>query len=95
MALYDATDGSKWALNSNWGSDSPLNSWHGITADNSGSVTVIDLSSNQLNGSIPSELGDLSNLEELWLYSNELSGPIPGELGDLSNLRLLILSLNH
>ncbi|MCZ0954476.1 MAG: leucine-rich repeat domain-containing protein, partial [Rhodospirillaceae bacterium] len=95
MALYDATDGSNWAIDSNWGSDSPLNSWHGVTADNSGRVTMIDLSSNQLSGSIPAELGDISNLEELWLYNNELSGPIPGELGDLSSLRLLILSLNQ
>ncbi|MDE0003504.1 MAG: hypothetical protein OXQ29_12500, partial [Rhodospirillaceae bacterium] len=95
MALYDATDGSNWASNANWGSDSPLDSWHGVTADNSGRVTMIDLSSNQLNGSIPVELGDLSGLEELWLYSNELSGPIPGELGNLSDLQIMSLSLNR
>ena len=31
-------------------------------------------------------MGNLANLEELWLYDNQLSGPIPPELGNLANL---------
>ncbi len=58
-------------------------------------MTAIDLSSNQLSGPIPAKLGDLSSLEELWLYSNELIGPIPAELGDLSNLEVLYLGGNQ
>ncbi len=43
---------------------------------------------------IPPELGNLSNLKELWLsFSGALSGPIPPELGNLANLELLSLSL--
>jgi len=53
------------------------------------------LQRNQLSDSIPSELGNLSNLESLWVFRNELSGPIPAELGNLSKLDYLGLSRNN
>ena len=43
---------------------------------------------------IPSELGQLSNLELLWLHSNRLTGSIPPELGDLTRLSQLLLNVN-
>ncbi|MFC2141186.1 leucine-rich repeat domain-containing protein [Acidobacteriota bacterium] len=48
-----------------------------------------------MSGSIPPELGNLSNLEELNLYRNQLSGSIPPELGNLSNLIELSFSDNQ
>jgi len=44
---------------------------------------------NQLTGSIPGEIGNLSNLLDLVLSSNRLSGPIPPELGNLKSVRRL------
>jgi Leucine-rich repeat (LRR) protein len=49
---------------------------------------------NQLTGSIPPELGSLTNLTVLYLSYNALSGPIPPELGSLTNLTVLYLSYN-
>jgi len=46
---------------------------------------------NQLTGNIPSELGLLSNLQELHLEGNQLSGNIPSELGLLTSLEMLHL----
>jgi hypothetical protein len=44
------------------------------------------LGRNQLSGTLPSEFGNLKNLEELILNDNDLSGTIPTELAGLSKL---------
>ena len=81
IALYNATNGASWHNKDNWGTTAPLGQWHGVTTDANGRVTRLDLNNNQLSGSIPTELGSLSNLEALSLSQNQLSGPIPSELG--------------
>ena len=30
-ALYEATDGPNWTINTNWKTDAPLEEWHGVT----------------------------------------------------------------
>ena len=94
VALYNATDGENWRNNANWLSDAPPGEWEGVTTNNDGRVTVLQLHQNGLSGEIPPELGSLSNLAYLYLSDNELSGEIPAELGSLSNLVLLALSFN-
>jgi hypothetical protein len=41
---------------------------------------TLDLSYNQLTGSIPPEIGNLTNLTHLYLNDNQLSGIIPDEI---------------
>ena len=95
-ALYDATDGENWNINEGWKTDLPLWGWYGVTTDSDGRVIGLFLSQNQLNGTIPSQLGNLTRLELLLLFANQdLSGPIPSELGNLTNLRDLQLELNQ
>ena len=48
-----------------------------------------------MTGEIPAELGDLTNLEELYLNNNQLTGEIPAELGDLTKLTELQLRSNQ
>ena len=91
VSLYNATDGPNWANNTNWLSDRPPGEWHGVTIDADGRVTRLNLSNNQLSGEIPSSMGSLTNLEELWLADNQLTGEIPPELGNLANLDELYL----
>ena len=55
----------------------------------------MDLSANQLQGVIPSDLGGLSSLLTLNLSDNSLGGSIPSNLGNLSNLTGLNLSDNE
>ena len=55
----------------------------------------MDLSDNQLDGPIPTELGDLASLENLDLSSNGLYGRIPSQLANLSNLKRIDLVKNR
>ena len=93
--LYDELGGDSWTDNANWKSTAPLDDWYGISTDSSGRVATIDLYDNDLSGSIPSELGVLSNLEYLNLGTNDITGSIPAELGRrAANLEYLSLSNN-
>jgi hypothetical protein len=55
----------------------------------------INLYSQGLTGSIPPEIGNLTNLTDLRLYNNQLSGEIPPEIGNLTNLTRLDLNWNQ
>ena len=93
-ALYYATGGPNWTNNDNWLTDVPLGEWYGVSVDGQGRVDGLRLNRNNLDGSIPRELGNLVNLRELEVFSNDLTGPIPPELGNLANLQVLQLSSN-
>ena len=60
-----------------------------------GRVVAIDLSSKNLAGSIPTEIGELTALERVSLSSNELTGSIPSQIGNLTNLKSLWLYSNQ
>ena len=98
VALYNATNGSSWTINTNWLSDAPLSEWFGVQTDRNGRVIQLDLddpigagNGNNLQGSIPSELGQLTELRRLLLGYNDLAGPLPAALGNLRKLTLLHL----
>ena len=91
VALYNATGGATWTDNTNWLSAEALSEWHGVSTDTDGRVTGLILTNNQLTGTIPPELGGLTNLQLLWLQDNQLTGTIPAELGDLTSLQELLL----
>lgn len=58
-------------------------------------LEVLDLHQNQLNGSIPPSLGNLSRIRYLDLSHNSFSGSIPSSIGNLQNLAHLNLSFNN
>jgi hypothetical protein len=58
-------------------------------------TTEINLFNKGLTGSIPSEIGNLTNLTNLNLRSNQLTGSIPPEIGNLTNLTELFLRSNE
>ena len=96
VALYEATGGSDWTFSENWLTDAPINEWSGVLiSDYGGRVIALQLANNNLTGSLPPELGSLSQLFFLGLPSNEITGPIPPELGNLSNLWHFTLPFNN
>jgi Leucine-rich repeat (LRR) protein len=53
------------------------------------------LSSNSFTGSIPSDIGSLTLLEEFWIAGNELMGSIPTGIGSLTELKSVFLYDNR
>jgi len=82
--LYESTDGDNWKHNTNWEEikgNAPtvncnLDDLTRVWLNENGRVKKLDLTGNRLKGSIPPELGNLSNLTSLVLYGNQLSGTI-------------------
>jgi len=103
-ALYESTNGDNWANRSGWEvlidnvnappTNCNLRDLYGVKLD-SFRVVALNLSNNLLGGSLPAELGNLTNLTDLWLSNNQINGSIPNELGSLANLRGLWLSDNQ
>ncbi|KAL6320621.1 hypothetical protein AAG906_008621 [Vitis piasezkii] len=58
-------------------------------------VRIVDLSSNNLSGSMPTELSQLAGLRFLNLSRNNLMGRIPEKIGRMTSLLSLDLSTNH
>ena len=82
LASKDTLEGVSGYLN--WSSSVHISDWDGVTIAN-GRVSSLLLDFD-LDGTIPTELGNLANLETLDLDGSFLSGTIPAELGKLTNL---------
>ena len=63
IEFYNATNGPNWTNSTNWNSNEPLGRWSGVSTDSNDRVTELFLIDNQLTGSIPSSLGNLTNLD--------------------------------
>jgi len=96
VALYVSTNGSSWTRNDNWllSGNVSVCTWYGVTCDGD-VVTELNLSYNNLVGSIPSEIEHLIQLERLELDFNSLTGTIPSTLGKLNFLQVMFLDTNY
>ncbi|MEZ4911066.1 MAG: hypothetical protein R2774_09405 [Saprospiraceae bacterium] len=106
-ALYLSTNGDNWAHNNNWPTAAEFSSnplpplgtnmatWDGVGC--SGGIMIVNLNftGNNLSGTLPSELGNLNQLESFLLDHNNLIGSIPPEIGNLSQLQSLSLDNNQ
>ena len=85
IALYHATGGPLWTDKSGWlGPAGTECEWHGVSCgypaghpEATPFVESIELSQNNLAGSIPLELGHLKNLQWLSVVLNRLTGTFP------------------
>ena len=99
MALYNATNGSKWThdVNKNWGTSAPIAEWEGIQTvkvDDVCHVITITLPNRGLKGELPDIWADLPHLRRLYLYSNDLTGSIPPSLTLLKESQIIALHNN-
>jgi Leucine-rich repeat (LRR) protein len=93
VALYNSTGGAGWTHRDNW-LTGPLSTWYGLTIID-GRVMHVILDNNNLTGTIPVEIGSITECTNINLTSNKLTGPIPSQIGNLSKLASLTLSFNN
>ena len=87
--LYDQTGGSKsWKSSKEWKTETSVCTWYGINCDENGSVASIQLGSNGLRGSMPTEIFSLPNLVHLKMYGNDLDVDFTG-IENARNLQTL------
>ncbi len=97
--LYNSTNGSNWTNKSGWDTGaSGMNctpcTWYGIRCDNQEQVIEIDLFNNNLNGTVPTTLEDLTKLRSIKLLANSLSGTFPDIWTNMDDLEFIDLSNN-
>ncbi len=93
VAFYHTTGGDQWINNTNWlapGQNVPT--WFGVDISE-GRVSELLLNDNNLTGSLPEEIGDLTGLYSLALSDNHLSGVIPDSMSKMH--RMIILGLGN
>ena len=101
IAFYNSTGGDNWSFIQNWKTP-PLDAdgfampgtegtWWGVTTAADHVTGISFYLYNRLQGTLPAELGNLTNLQILRVHWNSLSGALPAELGNLANLQILDL----
>lgn len=98
IAIYQATNGDKWAYR--WKPELVMSdsNWPGVSFDViNGELRVVDLSLQSLNleGTLPNEIGWLTEVVKIKIQSNKLSGPLPASINRLTNLTHFYMSSNQ
>eukprot|EP00529_Nitzschia_sp_RCC80_P008198 CAMPEP_0113507458 /NCGR_PEP_ID=MMETSP0014_2-20120614/36475_1 /TAXON_ID=2857 /ORGANISM="Nitzschia sp." /LENGTH=1167 /DNA_ID=CAMNT_0000403067 /DNA_START=213 /DNA_END=3716 /DNA_ORIENTATION=+ /assembly_acc=CAM_ASM_000159 len=88
--MYNQMGGSGWRNSDNWLSNTGVCAWYGIDCDENGSVSSIQLGSNQLVGTFPTEVYHLPQLQHLKLHSNTVYMSFEG-IEQAENLQTLSL----
>ncbi len=89
--LYYATNGGNWT--ESWDLTTAVENWKGVTIVNN-KVVALKLTNNNLNGELPTSIGNLIHLKVLNLHNNTIKGNIPVSIGNLGKLISLNISLN-
>ncbi|XP_050236384.1 probable LRR receptor-like serine/threonine-protein kinase At3g47570 [Mercurialis annua] len=80
---------------SSWNNSYHFCRWYGITCGSKHQrVTILDLRTLKLSGSISPHIGNLSFLRELYLENNAFRSEIPPQIGRLRRLQVLFLPNN-
>ncbi|KAI8530624.1 hypothetical protein RHMOL_Rhmol11G0073900 [Rhododendron molle] len=95
FAIRDSIPGDPFRVFSSWNRSIAFCDWQGVTCGRRHQrVTMLNLSSLQLVGSMSPHIGNLTFLRTIDLSNNSFRGAIPREVARLVRLRHLLLSVN-
>jgi serine/threonine protein kinase/Leucine-rich repeat (LRR) protein len=93
--LFQSTNGMDWSLRDGWGDNArSYCSWYGVSCDVSSNVIGLSLNSNNLDGTLPPSIGNLTGLLAISLARNNLIGSIPVEILNCPSLKVINVSYN-
>jgi len=96
--LYISTNGDEWAKKMHFRSKKSVCDWNdktsGVFCNDDKQVSKLVLPESNLNGTIPHDIGLLSNIEIIDLSKNALKGSIPISIGIMSSLQTIDMSFN-
>ncbi|GKV51207.1 hypothetical protein SLEP1_g57876 [Rubroshorea leprosula] len=97
LAFKDRIVGDPLGILTSWNESPHFCNWTGVLCSkkHQGRVTVLNLASQKLVGSIPPHIGNLSFLRGINLSYNSFTGEIPPQIGRLFRLRYLDLNYNN
>ncbi|GLT83945.1 hypothetical protein SLE2022_022080 [Rubroshorea leprosula] len=96
LAFKDRIDEGPLGVLASWNESSHFCNWTGVLCSkrHEGRVTILNLGSQKLDGSISPHIGNLSFLRKVNLSDNNFKGEIPQQIGLLFRLILVDLSFN-
>ena len=95
VSFFDALAGTNWTSCSHFRTDPcTCGQLTGRIECTDSHITTISLTSNNMQGTLPEEIGQFSHLATLEAYTNAIQGTLPSALGELSALEILALESN-
>jgi hypothetical protein len=93
--LYFSTSGEDWRKDEEFLSETDVCQWGGVYCDSTTLlVDGLDLSRNDLDGTLPAEIASISGLSRMTMQNNLLQGNIPTQFGELTMMTELDFSQN-
>lgn len=92
--LYDSLNGDTWINNTKWKSENPLEEWYGVTTGVYGKVVRLELSGNNMSGTISPSIQYLKHIKVINFSENKIKGTIPDAMALLNNIQKIDISWN-
>ena len=96
VAIYNASKGAEWKEDRVWDLTKPMNEWYNIKLNEQGRVTQMNLAKGTVTAewSLPSEVGDLTEMTNFRIIDCKLTGAIPEEIYRMEKLVSFYLTNN-
>ncbi len=93
VSLFVDLGGENWTTS--WDTlDCDICNWYGVTCNSDNRVINLDLTNNNLVGTLPLDIQFISELESISFGYNQISGALPAEISKLSHLTSINIEHN-